>query len=99
MEDQVERRDQAGEALPVSDVTELQPFSSHQTVVADSPGRGDCSLDGTGDVTPSSLQTVTELTRNSHQNVSINLFGVETEVLSRLNPPNGSDRILHLPTP
>ena len=99
MEDQVERRDQAGEALPVSDVTELQPFSSHQTAVVDSPGRGDCSLDGTGDVTPSSLQTVTELTRNSHQNVSINLFGVETEVLSRLNPPNGSDWILHLPTP
>ena len=80
MEDQVERRDQAGEALPVSDVTELQALSSHQTVVVDSPGRGDCSLDGTGDVTPSSLQTVTELTRNSHQNVSINLFGVETEL-------------------
>ena len=55
-------------------------LESHQTVVVDSPGRGDYSLDGTGDVTPSSLQTVTELTRNSHQNVSINLFGVETEV-------------------
>ena len=99
MEDQVERRDQAGEALPVSDVTELQPFSSHQTVVVDSPGRGDCSRDGTGDVTPSSLQTGTELTTNSHQNVSINLFGVETEVLSRLSPPNESDWFLHLPTP
>ena len=67
MEDQVE----------LSAGTRLE---SHQTVVVDSPGRGDCSLDGTGDVTPSSLQTGTELTRNSHQNVSINLFGVETEV-------------------